>query len=562
MNILGISCFYHDSSACLVKDGVVLSAAQEERFNRIKGSSDFPINAINYCVQAGNIIFSDINAIAFYEKPYLKFERTLFDYIKSYPFFFSKFLKDIPHWLNERLTLPIYLKEKLGVECPIFYVPHHLSHASSAFFASKFHDAAIITADGVGEWTTTSIAKGNDNKITNLWEIKYPHSLGLLYSAITSYLGFSVNTGEGKTMAFASYGKPEYMNEFEDIVKVDKNGGYELNSKYFNFSNDKKMYTQELIKLFGQPRKKDDYFNQKYFNIASSLQKTLEKTVLKISNYSYQLTGSKNVCLAGGIFLNCVANTLIAKKTPFNNIFIQPAAGDAGGSLGAALYIYYEYFKNKRNYLSMSNAYLGPSFTERDILKSILKAGLNAKKIKDDKLVVFIANKINKGKTIGLFQGAMEFGPRALGSRTILADARNPTMKDYLNSKIKHRESFRPYGIVILKSEAKKYFNISFNSPYMLMTGNVDKKLSKFIPSALHVDGTSRLQTIDDNNPFLYKLLKKFKQKYKLGIMINTSFNDKDEPIVCTPDDAIKCFLKTNIDYLVMNNNIVSKTNL
>lgn len=560
MNILGISCFYHDSSACLVKDGVVLFAAQEERFNRIKGSSDFPINAINYCIQAGDITFLDIDAIVFYEKPYLKFERVLFDYIKSYPLSFGKFLRDIPHWLNERLNLPIYLKEKLGMECPIFYVPHHMSHASSAFFASKFYDAAIITADGVGEWTTTSIAKGKDNKITNLQEIKYPHSLGLLYSTITSYLGFSVNTGEGKTMAFASYGKPAHMKEFEDIIKVDEHGGFRLNGKYFSFSNDKKMYTEELVKLFGQPRKKDDYSNQKYFNIASSLQKTLENTILKIADYAYQLTGSKNVCLAGGVFLNCVTNTLIAEKTPFKNIFIQPAAGDAGGSLGAALYIYYEHYNNKRNYSSMDNAYLGPSFVERELYKSIFKAGLNIKKMEENKLIDFIVNQINKGKIIGLFQGSMEFGPRALGSRSILADVRKPMMKDYLNSKIKHREPFRPYGVIVLKGEAKKYFNTSFDSPYMLMIGNINKKLSKFIPGGLHVDGTSRLQIVDKkNNPFIYKLLKKFKQKYKLGMMINTSFNDKDEPIVCTPDDAIRCFLKTNIDYLIMKNYIVSK---
>jgi len=536
MNILGISCFYHDASACLVKDGIVVSAVQEERFNRIKGSSDFPINAINYCVQAGNIAFSDIDAIAFYEKPYLKFERVLFDYIKSYPFTFPKFLRDIPHWLNERLNMPIYLKEKLGITCPIFYVPHHLSHASSTFFASKFSDAAIITADGVGEWATTGIAKGKKNNIANLLEIKYPHSLGLLYSTVTSYLGFSVNTGEGKTMALAAYGKPIYMEEFADIIKVDKNGGFKLNMKYFSFSNDKKMYTRQLTELFGQPRNKDDYTNQKYFDVASSLQKTLENVVLKMADYAYHLTKSKNICLAGGVFLNCVANTLVAENSPFKNVFIQPAAGDAGGSLGAALYTYYQHFKNKRNYSSMKNALLGPKYSQKEFLKTILKSGLKAKEVGIDKLLDYLIDQLNKGKTIGLFQGSMEFGPRALGSRTILADARNPKMKDYLNSQVKHREWFRPYGIIVLKSELEKYFNSKLDSPYMLMTAKANKKYANSIPSALHVDGTSRFQTVDVNsNPFLYKLLKRYKQKNKLGLIINTSFNDNNEPIVCTP---------------------------
>ncbi len=559
MYILGISCFYHDSSACLIKDGIVVAAVQEERLNRVKASSSFPIKSINYCLSVENITIDDIEKIVFYEKPYLKFERFILDHLKYYPFSFQNFYKAIPNWLNERLVLPILLKERFGYDRGVVYIPHHLSHAGSSFFSSNFEKAAIITIDGVGEWATTTIGVGEKNKIKILKEINYPNSLGLLYSSITTFLGFSANTGEGKVMAYASYGKPTFIEQFKKIIEIKLDGSFILNKKYFNFGVGNRMYTSALIKLFGQPRKNKD--NQKYFDIAATLQFVLEDVVLKIAKEAYRLTKCKNICLAGGVFLNCVVNSKILKETQFEDVFIQPASGDAGGSLGAALTYYYQYLNNSRKE-SFKNAYLGPSFSEYEILKSLRKNNLKFKKINDEKMQEFIIKKVADNKIIGIFKNKMEFGPRALGNRSILASVTNKKIKDYLNTEVKHREWFRPYGIIILKEEQQKYFDLKLDSPYMLLVGNVNKKLKNKIPSALHVDDTSRIQTITKkNNSFLHELLKKNKQKNGVGIMINTSFNDNNEPIVCTPNDAIKSFLNMKIDYLVMDNFLIKKDN-
>jgi len=561
MIILGLSCYYHDSAACLLIDGKIIAAAQEERFNREKGSPAFPINAINYCIQAGKISFSDIDIIAFYEKPYLKFERVILDYIRTYPFSFNRFLKSIPQWLNERLILPIQLEEKLGYNKKIVYIPHHISHAASTFFVSPFSESAIITADAVGEWTTTTIGFGKDTNISIIKQIKYPHSLGLFYSAITTFLGFSVNTGEGKVMAYASYGKPRYLKEFKKIISYQKNGSYRLNPEYFEFNTGSRMYTKKLTKLFGPPRKPNNYENQKYFDIAATLQYVTEQILINTANYAYKLTKSDNLCLAGGIFLNCVANSEILKKTPFKNIFIQPAAGDAGGSLGAALYVHNHLNKKDHQNKEMAVASLGPSFTEGHIFKFLKSKRIKYVKMNNVRLTDFIAKKIFENKTIALLQGKMEFGPRALGNRTILANVTNKDTRDYLNHKVKHREWFRPYGVIILKDELTRFFDLKHKSPFMLLVANVKHKYKKIIPSALQVDGTSRIQTITkENNPYIFNILNKYKQLSGIPMMINTSFNDNNEPIVCTPEDAFKTFAKSPINYLIMENYVIKKS--
>lgn len=557
MYYLGISCHYHDSAACLLKDGVVVSAAQEERFTRIKADASFPVNSINYCLSQDDITIDDVDQIVFYEKPYLKFERFIIDHLKNYPFSFHKFYQAIPSWLNERLILPLILKERLGYEGGISYTSHHMAHAASSFFASSFEKSAIVTIDGVGEWATTAIGHGEKNNIKILKEINYPDSLGLLYSAVTTYLGFSANTGEGKVMAYAAYGKPKYLEEFKNLITVNDDGSFHLNKKYFNFVSGKRMYTKKLIELFGPARTNID--NQKYFDIAATLQYVLEDVVIKIAKEAHKITNVKNICLAGGVFLNCVANTKILKETKFENIFIQPAAGDAGGAIGATLAYHYQYQKNPRKE-SFKNAYLGPKYSDYEVLKSIRKNGLKYKKINDKQAQDFIIDKIIDNKIIGLFRGRMEFGPRALGNRSILANVTNPKIKDYLNSKVKHREWFRPYGVIILKEEQKKYFDLNCESPYMLLVGNVNNKLKENIPSALHIDDTSRLQTVTENSDlFLFNLLKNLKSKSGVGMMINASFNDNNEPIVCSPDDAIKSFISMKIDYLIIENYLILK---
>lgn len=554
---LGVSGFYHDSAACLLKDGVVVAAVQEERFTRIKADSRFPIHSINYCLSAEGITVDDIEKIVFYEKPYLKFERFILDHLKKYPFSFPKFHQAIPNWLNERLILPLILKEKLGYDGEVVYIPHHTSHSASAFFISDFLESAIVTVDGVGEWATTSIAHGKGSQIKVLKEMNYPDSLGLLYSAMTTYLGFAANTGEGKVMAYAAYGRPKYLNEFNELIKINHDGSFYLNKKYFNFVSGNRMYTNKLIKLLGPARTNID--NQKYFDIAATLQYVLEDAVVKIANEAYRLTKSKNICLAGGVFLNCVANTKILNETKFENIFIQPAAGDAGGAIGAVLAHYYEHQKKPRK-LFFKNPYLGPQFSDHEILKTLMKSNLKFSRMTEEKIQDFIIDKISKNKIFAIFRGRMEFGPRALGNRSILANVTNPKIKDCLNREVKNREWFRPYGIVILKEEQLRYFDLNHESPYMLLVGNARPKLKDKIPSALHIDNTSRLQTVNkESNMFLFGLLKKCKAKTGVGIMINTSFNDNNEPIVCSPDDAIDSFLKMKLDYLVIENYLVSK---
>jgi len=559
MNILGISCYYHDSAACLVKDGVVVAAVQEERLNRVKNSSDFPIKAINYCIQAGEISFNQIDYVAFYEKPFLKFSRVIFDHIRSFPFSYRNFLQNTPFWLQDRLVIPLVLKREFGYSGKIVFVKHHLAHASSSFLVSPFDEAAIITADGVGEYATTSYGYGKGNVIDILKEIHYPDSLGLLYSALTSFLGFNVNSGEGTTMALASFGKPIYLNKFYEIINVNADGSFRMNTKYFGFIKGRTMFSKKFVKLFGPPRNHGTVYDQKYRDIAASLQLFVEETLIKIANHVHLETGSKNLCLAGGVFLNCVANQKIIANTPFEQVFIQPSAGDAGTCIGAAMNLYNCILNNPRKYV-MEHAYLGPEFSNGQIKRIIINSNLKFIEYSEDELVKKTAQLIHDNKTVGWLQGRLEFGPRALGNRSIFANATNPEMVNILNNRIKHREWFRPFAPIVPEESANEYFYLTDMSPFMLLAPKVRAHTKTSLPAITHIDDTARVQTVSmKHNPILHKLLLEYQKISNIPVIINTSFNLKGEPIVCTPEEAINDFLKSEMDYLVLGLFLVEK---
>ncbi len=559
MNILGISCFYHDSAACLVQNGKVVAAAQEERFNREKYSSVFPINAINFCLQAKDLTSYDIDYIGFYEKPYLKFARVILSHLRAYPFSLKNFLDTVPSWLEDRLIMPLVLKRELGFEGKVLFIKHHLSHAASAFLVSSFDQAAILTADGVGEWATMSLGIGKGSEIKVLKELHYPDSLGLLYTAITTHLGFRALSGEGKVIGLASYGKPRYINSFRNIVAVKPDGSFWLDTKFFGFNQGFRMYSQKFIKTFGRERKPGDKIQERHCDIAASLQKFLEETLITIARNLYNQTRMDKLCLAGGVFLNCVANNLILAETPFKEIFIQPAAGDSGGALGAACYINCSILKEPRSYV-MTDAYLGPYFTEGQMKRVLVNHHLDFKELNDSDLTKFVAKELSEDKIVGWFQGRTEFGPRALGNRSILANSCNPGIKEILNSKVKKREAFRPYAPAVLEEKAGEFFEIKGQSPFMLFAPLVKDKKKRLIPGVTHVDGTARVQTVNKKtNPKLWSLIREFENITGIPAVVNTSFNLRGEPIVCSPADAISCFQRSQMDYLVLGNYLVKR---
>jgi len=586
MYILGISAFYHDSAACLVKDGEILSAAQEERFTRKKHDHNFPQKAIEFCLKDAGITSNQIDLVAFYDKPFLKFERLLETYLAYAPVGIKSFIKAMPLWIKEKLWMKEMIKDKLGYSGKVIFPEHHESHASSAFYPSPYNKAAILTMDGVGEWTTTSYGIGDGNDIQLLADIKFPHSLGLLYSALTYYTGFKVNSGEYKVMGLAPYGEPKFKQLIYDhLIDVKDDGSFRMNMEYFNYCQGLTMTNEKFNKLFGgPPRKPETNLTQKEMDIARSLQEVTEEIVLKLGNHVYEETGLKNLCLAGGVALNCVANGRLLREGPFENIWIQPAAGDAGGALGAALMGWYKYHNKPRTVDdktdSQKGSYLGPRFTEEEIKSFIQSFNLSAKKYDDEQLIENVADLINSEKVIGWFDGKMEFGPRALGSRTIIGDARSPKMQATMNIKIKFREGFRPFAPSVLVEKVSDYFEMKNESPYMLLTADVkkerripmmDEDLKKWgidklnvvrsdIPAITHVDYSARLQTVHKETNYRYhKLISKFEQKTGCAVIINTSFNVRGEPIVCTPIDAYKCFMRTDMDYLVLGNYILSK---
>lgn len=593
MKILGISAFYHDSAAALVIDGKIVAAAQEERFTRKKHDESFPTNSIKFCLEHSDITLSDIDFVAFYEKPFLKFERLLETYLAFVPFGFNSFRRAIPIWTKQKLFLPIEISNSLKeipgkYNRPFVFPEHHESHAASAFFPSQFDEAAIITTDGVGEWTTTSLGFGKGNKIELLWEQRFPHSLGLLYSAFTYYAGFTVNSGEYKLMGLAPYGEPKYQDIIEKhLIDIKEDGSYWMDMSYFTYCQGVRMTGKKFAKLFGKPRRKpESELTQFYMDIAASIQKTTEKCVLAMASHVKKITGSHNLCLSGGVALNCVANGNILREAGFENIWIQPAAGDAGGALGTALFVWYELLNNKRETSKIDSqfgTYLGPQYNDDEIQKFLESKQANCKVYKsDDETCEKVTDLLANEKVVGWFQGRMEFGPRALGARSILGDARSTNMQKTLNLKIKFRESFRPFAPSVARDRVADYFEMRENedSPYMLLVAQVNKsqimadlrKIDKTkgleklhvsrskIQAVTHVDCSARVQTVDaKRNPKYYKLIKSFEKITGCPVLINTSFNVRGEPIVCSLDDAYRCFLATNMDILVLGNCVLKK---
>jgi carbamoyltransferase len=600
LKILGISSFYHDSAAALLVDGKIVAAAQEERFTRKKHDSSFPVNAIKYCLHSEAIHISEIDAIVFYDKPLLKFERLLETYYGFAPKGVASFVTAIPVWIKEKLFLKKIIHDELGKidgyqkqKAKLLFPEHHLSHAASAFYPSPFEEAAILTIDGVGEWATASISYGNGNSITNIKELHFPHSVGLLYSAFTYYLGFTVNSGEYKLMGLAPYGIPgsDEVEKFiqiikKELVEIKDDGSVWLNQKYFNYSTGLRMVKEkQWKKLFGLARRQPEgKIEQRHSNLALAIQQVTEEILLKMAAEAKKVTGSKNLCLAGGVALNCVGNGKLLNSIIFDEIFIQPAAGDAGGAVGAALAAYYIYYKNDRKIElpdGMSGSFLGPEFSPGEIEHAA--KSFKAKYIRIDDftdLSVRIAKILSEGNVVGWFQGRMEFGPRALGNRSILGDARNSEMQLKLNLKIKYRESFRPFAPSVLMEDVQKYFELDKPSPYMLLVANVtEKHRNKIpgnyfelplmerlyfersdIPSVTHIDYSARVQTVhSETNLRYYELINQFKALTGTGVIVNTSFNVRGEPIVCTPEDAYKCFMRTEMDYLVIGDFLFDK---
>ncbi len=594
MKILGISAYYHDSAACLVIDGEIIGAAQEERFTRIKHDPEFPINAIEYCLSEADISASDIDYVVFYDKPFLKFERLFETYLTFAPKGFKSFATSLPVWVKDKLfqkTVIIdALKEHLGKDIDwskkLLFSEHHLSHAASAFFPSPFGEAAILTMDGVGEWATTSLALGSGNKLTVKNEIHFPHSLGLLYSAITYYIGFKVNSGEYKVMGLAPYGEPKYAELIKrHLIDIKEDGSFHLDMSYFDYCTDLKMTNKKFDDLFGAPpRKSESILTQREMDIASSIQAVTEEIVVKLARGIKKSTGLKNLCLAGGVALNCVANGKLLRENIFENIWIQPASGDAGGAVGAALAAYYLMLNQPRKVNpkkdSMKGAYLGPEYSQKEIEKRLISVGAKFEIVSDKEIIDLTAQALADGLAVGWHQGRMEFGPRSLGARSIIADPRSPSVQKQLNLKVKYRESFRPFAPSVLREDVSNWFQIKTDSPYMLLVADVvkDKQLEmttdqkklfgidklniprSVIPAVTHVDYSARIQTVHKKtNPKYHALISRFKKLTGCPVLVNTSFNVRGEPIVCSPEDAFNCLMGTNIDFLVVGNCIMRK---
>ncbi|TET38896.1 MAG: hypothetical protein E3J72_01870 [Planctomycetota bacterium] len=586
-NILGISCFYHDSAAALVRDGDILAAVQEERFTRKKHDPSFPKNAAGYCLKEAGITANELDHVVFYDKPLQKFVRLLETYFAFAPSGIQSFLTSMPAWLGQKLWTEDEIHKGLGYEGKLLYARHHESHAASAFFPSPFEKAAIITIDGVGEWTTTSIGVGEGNSIKLLNEIRFPHSLGMLYTAFTYYTGFRVNSGEYKVMGLAPYGKPTYVGLIKKhLIKIHDDGSFRMNMKYFNYCQGLTMTNGRFARLFGgPPRKPESELTQREMDLARSVQEVCEEIMLKLARRAKEQTGKNYLCLAGGVALNCVANGKILRENIFDDIWIQPAAGDAGGALGAALACWYQYLNNPREADNTNDkqkgSYLGPKFSSEEIEKFLKERNAPYKIVPRKELPGRVAELIADEKVIGLAQGRMEFGPRALGSRSIIGDARSSNMQKTMNLKIKYRESFRPFAPTVLEEKISDWFETDRPSPYMLLVAQVKKEkqremtaeeknhfgLDKLnvmrseVPAITHVDYSARIQSVNkDVNPLYHKIIKAFEDKTGCPVIINTSFNVRGEPIVCTPQDAYLCFMRTEMDYLVLENCLLDKT--
>lgn len=586
MNILGISAYYHDSAACLVKDGEVLSAAQEERFTRKKHDHRFPAAAVDFCLRHAGISAEDIDFIAFYDKPLLKFERLLETYIDYAPSGIRSFLMSMPLWLREKLWIREQTAKKANYKGKVLFTEHHESHAASAFFPSPFESAAVLTMDGVGEWATSSYGYGRGNELHLLGELHFPHSLGLLYSAFTYYTGFKVNSGEYKVMGLAPYGEPRYVQRIlDELIDLREDGSLRLNMKYFSFAHGLTMTNAAFDHLFeGPPRTAEGILTQREMDLARSVQEVTELAMMRMAKHVHRETGERNLCLAGGVALNCVGNGRVLREGPFENVWIQPAAGDAGGALGAALSVWYQYLGNQRHPQSggdaMKGAYLGPSFNNAEIKAFLETTGANYRRVERSELAEYVAGLLADEKIVGWFQGRMEFGPRALGARSILGDPRSPRMQSQMNLKIKFRESFRPFAPSVLRGRVSDYFEMDCESPYMLLVAPIRQHLRRqmtdeeqelfgieklnavrsTIPAVTHVDYSARVQTVGpDENPIYYDTILAFERLTGCPIVVNTSFNVRGEPIVCTPQEAYTCFMRTEMDCLVIEDYVLTK---
>ncbi len=587
MNILGISCFYHDSAACLVRDGEIIAAVQEERFTRKKHDFNFPSHSINCCLVQGKITVKDLDFVVFYDKPFIKFERILETALSYAPSGIRQFIQAMPLWLKQKLWIPEIIRKELGYQGKILFCGHHESHAASAFYPSPFKEAAFLTLDGVGEWETASFGVGKGNNIELEYCLKFPHSLGLLYSAFTYYTGFKVNSGEYKLMGLAPYGEPKYTDLIlNELLDLKEDGSFKLNMRYFGFCNGLRMTNRRFEKLFGAgPRKPETKITEKDMDIAASIQKVTEEIMLKMSRHVHKVTGQDKLCLAGGVALNCVGNGWILREGPFKEIWVQPASGDAGGALGAALLVWHKYLGNVRIADARNDrqqaSLLGPKYSDEEIESFLKKESAPYQKLAYADIPKVISDLIIQGKVIGWFQGRLEFGPRALGARSIIGDARNSEMQSKMNLKIKYRESFRPFAPTVLREKAAEWFELDRESPYMLLVAPVrtDKRINigdgkthlqgfdklkakrSLIPAVTHVDYSARIQTIKrDDHPLYYDTIEEFYQKTACPVIINTSFNVRGEPLVCTPQDAFRCFMRTEMDYLVMGAYLLDKT--
>ena len=602
VSILGISAFYHDSAACLVVDGEIVAAAQEERFSRLKHDHRFPLQAARYCLAEANLTAAQLDFVGFYDKPLLKFDRLLETYLDYSPAGFRSFLKSMPLWMSEKLWMPDLIRTELAkvdgeederqakkrgrkFNWKLLFGDHHESHAASAFYPSPFNEAAILTIDGVGEWATSSIGVGQGNELTLLQELRYPNSVGLLYSAFTYYTGFKVNSGEYKVMGLAPYGEPRYVNAIkEHLLEVKDDGSIKLNQDYFNYSQGLRMTNGAFDKLFGgPPRQPESTITQREMDLARSVQAITEEVMLKMAQHVQRETGMKYLCLAGGVALNCVANGRVRREVPFADIWIQPAAGDAGGSLGVALAIWHRYLGQPRQVTgcdAMKGSFLGPRDSEAEIEAYLSDKNVRYTKYEREKLPEVVAELLAQGKIIGLHQGRMEFGPRALGCRSIIGDARSPQMQSVMNQKIKYRESFRPFAPSVLREHVSEWFELDADSPYMLLVAQLapqkqveisedEARLKGFemlrvrrseIPAVTHVDGSARVQTVTrETNPLYWEIIEAFRKRTGCPVIVNTSFNVRSEPIVCTPADSYRCFMRTEMDYLVLETLVLSK---
>lgn len=594
MRILGISAYYHDSAAVLLTDGIITAAAQEERFTRKKHDPGFPTNAIQYCLEEGGISLSDVDLVAFYDKPFLKFERLLETYLTFAPKGFTSFRKALPIWIREKLFQKDLLCKQLSEMAPgvkwadrLLFSEHHESHAASAFYPSPFDEAVVLTMDGVGEWTTTSVAIGRGNNMEMTRELHFPHSLGLLYSAMTYYTGFRVNSGEYKVMGLAPYGEPKYADQIlHKLMDVKEDGTFRLDQSYFDYCTGLTMTNRKFDDLFGGPPRNPevDRVTQRHMDLAASVQVATEEVVLRLTRSLARETGMKNLCLAGGVALNCVANGKVLRDRAFEHIWVQPAAGDAGGALGAALLAHHAHGGERRRGVmgdAMNGSYLGPAYRQEDIERRLTEAGARFTVLSDNELIKTTATALTEGKAAGWFQGRMEFGPRALGGRSILGDPRSPTMQKLLNLKVKYRESFRPFAPSVLREDLEDWFEMDVDSPYMLMVANVAQKhrravsntehelfgidklnvVRSSIPAVTHVDYSARIQTVHkETNPRYHALISEFKKQTGCPIVVNTSFNVRGEPIACTPEDAFRCLMGTEIEALAIGNCYLDKT--